>query len=119
MTPAQALEAGVVAIRGDPLATGFDRQGSEVGVGDQWAARPALATQTGKDVPVTDARADDDAVGPVEECGSEGERFVEFRGRRNARGLVTMRINPDRTSSDTAKLSSASLTSSSQRRYRE
>lgn len=52
MTPAQALEAGEVAIGGDPLATGLDREGSEVGIGHERAARPTFPAEAREDSPV-------------------------------------------------------------------
>jgi hypothetical protein len=118
MTPAQPLEAGEIAIGGDPFTAALDRERSEIGVGDQRAACPALAAQAGEDLPATGAWADDQAVRSVEQCGREASALSSADGCRNARGLVTMRTISDTTSPDKAKSSSASLTSSSQRRYR-
>jgi hypothetical protein len=77
MTPAQTLEAGKIAVSGDPLAAGLDGEGSKMGIRGQWAAGPALATQARKDSPMADTRTYDDAVRSVEQYCSEGKRFVE------------------------------------------
>ena len=52
MPDAEPSEAAVVAVGGNPLAAGFDRQRGEVGVGNLIAARPGVGAQSREDPPV-------------------------------------------------------------------
>ena len=62
MPEAQAREAAVVAVRGDPLAAGLDRECGEVGIGDEVAAAAGLGAEAGEDLPVPGSRREQGCV---------------------------------------------------------
>jgi hypothetical protein len=52
MTPTKLGKAAVVPVRCYPFASGFDRKGRKISIGDKIAFYSALPTEAGKDLPV-------------------------------------------------------------------
>lgn len=75
MAPDQTGKPGVVPIRGDPLATVFDGQGGEPGIGDQVALGAGRPAEPGKDLPVPVAWRHADAIGLAAELICENQGF--------------------------------------------
>jgi len=80
MAPLKAGEPSVVAVGGDPLASGFDGQGGEVSVRDKVALCVCFSTQASEDCPMTLAGLYPHAVLAVPNCGEESEAGREGRG---------------------------------------
>ena len=62
MSPAKARKAREIAIRGDPLGPGFDRERGKIGVRDEISLRTRDHTELPEDVPVAFARSEDNCV---------------------------------------------------------
>ncbi len=62
MAPTQTLEPGEVAVCGDPLATGFDGEGRQVGVGDEVSPGAGIKAQPFEEAPVPRSGVDHEGV---------------------------------------------------------
>lgn len=82
VAPAQPLEPTEITIGAHPFAARFDREGGEVGIGNQIAFGPDCSTQTGEDVPMARAGCVRHTVGLVTELVGERDRVG-----RSARSL--------------------------------
>lgn len=79
-SPAQAREAGVVAVRGDPLGAGLDGQGREPGVLDEVAGNLGAPAEIVKNAPVPGCGLNHLAVGLFQQHVGEGEGVREAAG---------------------------------------
>ena len=82
MPPAQTVEAAEVAVRGDPLAAGFDGERSEVGIRDEIALRAGVDAQSLEDLPVSRTRGQQNGIRLHSKRIGEGEGSLDRRGRR-------------------------------------
>src|SRR5687767_14755694 len=77
MAGTEPLETAVVAVRGDPFASGLDREGGEIRVGNEIAAGAGLRAEVGEDRPVARARCEDGSVRLGAKHLAEVERLRE------------------------------------------
>jgi hypothetical protein len=64
MPPAQSWEASKISIGRDPLATGLNRQSSQVGVGYKISLCFSGAAQMREYLPMTPSRCDNETIRP-------------------------------------------------------
>lgn len=79
MAPAETLEASIVTISGEPLTARFRGERSEIGVGNEVSLRPAVATVTRKDLPVSRTGRDWHRVRPITDLAGKRQRLLERR----------------------------------------
>lgn len=97
MAPAKAREAAEIAIGGDPLAAGLDRQRREIGIRHQVALGAGAQTEALEDLPVTRAGRDDHGGRLGTERGGELEGTFDGRRRRED---ARVRRHPDEPAQD-------------------
>lgn len=102
MTPAQTREAGKVAIAGDDLATGFNGQCCEEGIGNQISPSADFPAKPGEYGPVPRPGPYHDAMRRIEQARSEGQCLIDRAGSSMILGCVATRRKPLRTTSETA-----------------
>src|SRR5437763_3099794 len=81
MPPAQAGEAGEVAVERDPFAFGFDGQSREICILYQVSCRASARTEVREDVPMTRTGSHKHGVWPVVKGLAELQRALERRRR--------------------------------------
>jgi len=74
--PSKPREPGIIAIEGDPLAAGLYGQSSEPCIRHQVASDLRLHAKAHKDLPMTVARLNDDAVGLTHQDVTEMEHLL-------------------------------------------
>ena len=86
MTPTKAGKPAVVAVRCNPFASGFDRKGRKIGIGDKIAFYSGLPAKPGKDFPMPGTRTDVSAVRLIAylfaeiQSSTHGTGWIEYRG---------------------------------------
>lgn len=76
-TPGQAFEAGIVAVRGDPFASEFYREGGEPSILGNISIRLGLLTNGLKDRPMPVTRHDDRGVGLLQQRATKFEYIFQ------------------------------------------
>lgn len=77
MAPVKIFKSGVISIGCDPFASGFDRQGGQVGVGYHISLSPGLTAEALKNFPVTVTASDVNAVGAFSQLGRKCKGFIK------------------------------------------
>jgi hypothetical protein len=78
--PPKAWKPGVIAVERDPFATGLDGQSRKPGIRYKVAARVCFGAKAFKNLPVSFARLNDDAVGLIENDVAESEYLIQATG---------------------------------------
>jgi len=94
MTPTKLGKAAVVAIRCNPFASGFDRKGRKISIGDKIAFDPACPAEAGKDFPMPGTGTDVNAMRLIAHLFAEGQSITHPAGRIEYRGMSN---NPEET----------------------
>lgn len=87
MPPPQPRKPPEVAIGGDPLAAGFDRECCEVGVRHEVARGAAGPQDVDKDVPVSGAGRNYNAIFAASQAFHERQRVIDRRRRPQGSGI--------------------------------
>ena len=80
MSPAQAWEPAVVAVRCDPLAAGLNRYRRQIGVGDEVTLGARLSAEADKNVPMPFPGGYPDIVWLCAKLGNSVQSLLEWRG---------------------------------------
>src|SRR6266571_1776122 len=81
MPPAEAGEAGEVAVECDEFALRFDGEGSEIRVGNESPSRSNANTQIGENLPMTWPRSHGKGIRPIAQKIAKLQRFGKRGGR--------------------------------------
>src|SRR3990172_5974810 len=80
--PAESGKPTVIAVGRYPFASGFNRQRSQIGVGNKVALNSHYTTELSKDVPMARTRGNHHAVGPTPNIRCKPERLHDGSGKR-------------------------------------
>src|SRR2546425_10345035 len=87
MTPTKLGKPAVVAVCCNPFASGFDRKGRKVRIGDKIAFYSAFPVEAGKDLPMPGTGTDVSTMRLIAHLFAEGQSVTHRAGRTEYRGM--------------------------------
>src|SRR2546425_7548757 len=87
MTPTKLGKPAVVAVRCNPFASGFDRKGGKISIGDKIAFHSAIPAEVGKDFPMPGTGTDASTMRLITHLFTEGQSVSHRAGRIEYRSM--------------------------------